>query len=87
MNSISKNHFDPDENAHIELDPEIDSEIFDLLTQVCPAGLYWRDESGYHHEYIGCLECGACRIVADDKAFKKWEYPEGAKGVDYGYGD
>lgn len=85
MNPVTKgkNHFYPDKKAHIEVNPDIDPEIFDLLTQVCPAGLYWRDENGFHHDYIGCLECGACRIIGDDVAFRQWTYPEGGTGVDF----
>lgn len=83
MTQLGGNYFYPDETSHIEINPDIDPGIFDLLVQVCPAGLFWRDENGLRHEYAGCLECGACIIVADDAAFKKWGYPAGGKGVDY----
>lgn len=75
---------DPEE-AHIVLNTQIDPEIFALLQQICPAGLYWQDEHGQHYDYTGCLECGACRIIGDTGTFAVWHFPRGSFGIDYKY--
>lgn len=77
-------YFIDPEGAHIVLTRQIDPDIFDKLVQLCPAGLYWRDEKGCHYDYTGCLECGACRIIGNDLIFSTWNLPRGAYGVDYG---
>lgn len=83
MNSTQYNKFDSDDIPHIQLNENIDPEIFAMLMQICPAGLYWQDENGMHYNYTGCLECGACRIISRDGVFKVWQLPAGGKGVDY----
>jgi len=37
-------------------------------------------------DYAGCLECGTCRVVCNDKGIVKWEYPKGTFGVNFRYG-
>lgn len=70
-------------HAHILLKEHPDPELFALLEQVCPAGLYWHDNAGYHYNYGGCLECGACRILGNENVYLVWNYPNPPYGVNY----
>jgi ferredoxin-like protein FixX len=85
---LGLNKYDIDEgHAHIELREDCPAEEFLKLIRVCPAGLYKLDEGGSRHfDYVGCLECGTCRIACGDTAIKRWENPAPTKGVAYRYG-
>ena len=85
---LAQNKYNVDEeNAHIELTESPDLEEFYKLVRVCPAALYKIGESGQRSfDYAGCLECGTCRIVAEDAILKKWENPRATMGVEYRYG-
>lgn len=78
-----QNRIDQAPGGHIRLRDDIAPAVFDLLVQMCPAGLYWRDEDGFHYDSGGCLECGVCRSIAGEENFLEWNFPEGGKGVDY----
>lgn len=71
---------------HIELVENPDPKEFEKLEMACPAGLYKKDEKGFHFDYAGCLECGTCRILCGKTILKKWEYPQGTFGVEFRYG-
>lgn len=80
-----------DENAHIVLKGEdyreLDDEEFGKLVRVCPAALYKQNPDGSRRfDYAGCVECGTCRIVAEDTILEKWENPQPMSGVQYRYG-
>ncbi|WP_101721077.1 ferredoxin family protein [Eggerthella timonensis] len=76
-----------EENAHIELVDDPDAEEFLKLVRVCPAALYKIDENGAKSfDYVGCLECGTCRIACEGTIVKKWENPQPTMGVEYRYG-
>lgn len=83
MRPAQYNRYDTANEPHIVLNEAIDPEVFALLMQICPAGLYWQDEDGQHYNYKGCVECGACRIIAGEKSFEIWNFPSGGKGIDY----
>lgn len=88
---ISVNKFNVDEeNAHIELSDELaklPDEEWGKLVRVCPAGLYREDEDKTRSfDYVGCLECGTCRIACGDTIIKKWEQPSPFCGVQYRFG-
>lgn len=51
----------------------------------CPAGLYSEQNDEIIVEWAGCLECGTCRIVCDNKAID-WKYPQGGFGIIYRQG-
>lgn len=79
-----------EENAHIVIEKQHpDSDEKWKLIKICPAGLYKMDEDrsgNMTFDYIGCLECGACRVVGLDKVVKEWNHPAGAMGVEYRWG-
>ena len=54
------------------------------LLRICPAALYKLDDNGdLKFDYIGCLECGACRIAGLEKVVTEWNYPIGSMEVEY----
>ena len=54
------------------------------LLRICPAALYKLDDNGdLKFDYIGCLECGACRISGLEKVVTEWNYPIGSMEVEY----
>ncbi|MCL2829831.1 MAG: ferredoxin family protein [Betaproteobacteria bacterium] len=58
---------------------------FKSCTICCPAGC-WRLESGKIELVTdGCLECGTCRIVCDQKNVD-WNYPRGGFGILFKFG-
>jgi ferredoxin like protein len=74
-------------NPHIVLNEDYgDEKEIRLLTMACPAGLYGFEDGKLSFNYEGCLECGTCRVLSDGKAIKSWNYPRGAKGVEYHFG-
>ncbi len=74
-------------NAHIIVKKIPALQLFALLERACPAGLYKRDEKGnIQFDCAGCLECGTCRVIAGDAVLEKWEYPQGAMGIEYRMG-
>jgi ferredoxin-like protein FixX len=77
-----------EENAHILIEKDCkDLAEKTKLTKICPAGLYKLDENQMlSFDYLGCLECGACRIIGLGKAIKEWDHPLGAMGVEYRLG-
>ena len=74
-----------EENAHIVIDKQHQDpgEKWKLI-KICPAGLYKMDDNGdLKFYYIGCLECGACRVISLGKVIKEWNHPGGAMGVEF----
>lgn len=73
-----------EEKSHIEVDKKYaDQDEVDRVVRICPAALYQADEKGVRFDYLGCLECGTCRILSKDKVVKNWEYPVGGYGVSF----
>ena len=86
---LGKTKFVVDENhSHIVVDKEyLDREEVQRLINVCPAGLYKMDEQGnLQFSYLGCLECGTCRVLSHGKIVKDWHHPVGETGVQYRQG-
>ena len=84
---LAVNKYSPDEEAHIELVEDPDTEEFMKLVRVCPAALYKVDEDGVKSfDYAGCLECGTCRIMCGDTIVQKWVNPAPSCGVQYRFG-
>ena len=80
------NKFRVDEKqAHIVLNKELCAkcETKPCLV-VCPASLYTLDDNEQiSFNYAGCLECGTCRTMCQDKGISLWQYPRGKCGVTY----
>ncbi len=91
-----------EENHHIELDDDKCAACrLRPCLYVCPAKCYTVDDenrdipsvgndggksAAVHFDYVGCLECGTCRISCrqiGNGAVVKWEYPRGTFGVTY----
>lgn len=89
---IGVNKYNVDEESvHIELNredlDEVDDSEFQKLVRICPAALYKVDAEGHKtFDYVGCLECGTCRICCEDTIIKKWENPAPSMGVVYRFG-
>ncbi|WJV55922.1 4Fe-4S dicluster domain-containing protein [Prodigiosinella aquatilis] len=85
---LTINKFYIDENhPHIIIRESPDMATFSLLMKACPAGLYKQLEDGtIRFDYVGCLECGACRIIGGNSVLAKWVYPQEASGVHYRFG-
>lgn len=77
------NYIEPASEPHIIPRENMYPATFAILIQICPMGLYWQDENDQHYDYSNCIECGACRIVADADSFRQWNFPDGGMGVDY----
>lgn len=86
---LGVNKFNTDEhNSHIEVDKEYaDKNEVARLVRVCPAAVYSLDENGaMFFEYLGCLECGTCKVLSEGKVVKSWNYPLGTRGIEYRLG-
>ncbi|MCW2247242.1 ferredoxin like protein [Azospirillum fermentarium] len=56
-------------------------------TWCCPAACYSKNEAGTVTLVTdGCLECGTCRVVCQDKENVLWDYPRGGYGISYKFG-
>lgn len=84
--AINKFYADED-HPHIIIRESPDMATFRLLMMACPAGLYKQLEDGtIRFDYVGCPECGACRIHSGETVLAKWIYPQGASGIHYHFG-
>lgn len=73
-----------EEKSHIEVDKQhADKEEVNRVVRICPAALYTEEENGVRFDYLGCLECGTCRVLSGGKVVKEWEYPVGSFGVGF----
>lgn len=74
-------------HAHIVLCDAPDRAELQKLVNACPAGLYrLLPDGSVQYDCVGCLECGACRILCGSTILKQWEYPQGGFGIEYRYG-
>ena len=80
---LGLNKFNIDEEEpHIVLDKTICAKCVDKpCLVICPAVLYTLKDDEINFDYVGCLECGTCRVVCKDKGIVKWTYPRGTFGV------
>ena len=76
-----------EEHPHIIVDLNYkDEEEIRKLVLACPAKCYKYDEGIFSFSYLGCLECGTCRVLSRDKIVKEWNHPHGEIGVQYRQG-
>lgn len=86
---LGLNKFHADEhNCHIDVDKQYpDLEEIKRVVRVCPAALYKLDDQNkLYFDYLGCLECGTCRVLSKGKVIKDWHYPSGTMGIEYRFG-
>jgi len=73
-----------EEASHIDVDKKFeDKEEVNRVVRICPAELYVEEADGVRFDYLGCLECGTCRVLSKNKVVKEWEYPVGGFGVGF----
>lgn len=76
-----------EENAHIIINKDYaDEEEIKKVVLACPAECYKYEDGELTFSYLGCLECGTCRVLSHDKVVDKWNYPNSTKGVFYRQG-
>ncbi len=86
---LGVNKYCTDEHhSHINIDKQYSGTAeIDEVVRGCPAALYSVDENGtLFFDYLGCLECGTCRVLSEGKVVKEWNYPAGGKGIEYRLG-
>lgn len=82
---LGADKFVPDERrSHIQVQKQCaDGEKTDQIIRVCPAGLYKGQAGDLRFDYLGCLECGTCRVLGLGSVVEQWEYPDGSFGVQF----
>ena len=71
-------------HSHITVDKEAkDEKAIDALIRICPAALYRFENGSLRFDYLGCLECGTCRVLSGNELIKSWDYPLGVYGVTF----
>ena len=86
---LGVNRYHTDEhNSHITVDKEYpDKEEVYRIVRACPAAIYTLgDDDRLFFDYLGCLECGTCRVLSGGKVIKEWNYPVGTLGIEYRLG-
>ena len=74
-------------NSHIDVDLEYtdEAEIKKLLL-ACPAECYKYVDEKLTFSWLGCLECGTCRVLSKGKLVKDWNHPPAGHGVQFRQG-
>lgn len=82
---LGTDKFTVDESgSHIIVDKSFaDEQEIERLVRICPAALYKYENGELRFDYLGCLECGTCRVLSGGKAVTSWKYPVGAYGVTF----
>lgn len=76
-----------DDKAHIIPADCVSTAMQELLVKCCPAGLYRMTADGrLLIESHGCLECGTCRLLADEHTLVSWCYSAVGSGIQYRFG-
>lgn len=85
---LGVNKFNVDEEyLYIVVKVDVDKQVLELLVKVCFVGLYKKQDDGsVCFDYVGCLECGICRILGLGSVLEQWEYLCGIFGVEFCYG-
>ncbi|EMC3651578.1 TPA: ferredoxin family protein [Citrobacter braakii] len=85
--SVARNVWRPADISHIVPATVIDSETAQRLIASCPAGLFSLTAEGeLRVNFRGCLECGTCRLLCDEKTLQQWRYPASGFGITYRFG-
>ncbi|MBP2294127.1 ferredoxin family protein [Azospirillum rugosum] len=87
---LYQNRYIVDESRpHIRIrsEAECKSCTSQACTVCCPAACYSKNEAGTVTLVTdGCLECGTCRVICQDKENIQWDYPRGGYGISYKFG-
>lgn len=84
---LAKNTWVPSPHQHIIPASHPDFAAIAMLVTLCPAGRYRIDDQGsLCIDQTGCLECGACRMVCDEKTLIRWAYPSNGCGIQLRFG-
>ena len=76
-----------EEESHVLVNKEYaDEEEVDRVIRICPAAIYKKDGDKLRFDYLGCLECGTCRVLSGGKVVENWKHPDGAFGVSFRQG-
>lgn len=83
---LKYNRYHLDREAHIQVNGEKCRTCpHQVCLTSCPAQCYLPDSgSGVVFNYEGCLECGTCYLLCDQKALT-WNYPRGGCGLSLRY--
>lgn len=85
--ALSRNQWRSSEQPHIVVADNPPREMAQTLINACPAGLFTLTPLGaLQVDYRGCLECGSCRLLCDEKTLVRWGYPEGGFGITLRFG-
>lgn len=85
---LGLNVFHTDEvHSHIEVDTEYSDEAeIRKLVLACPAECYKYIDGKLTFSWLGCLECGTCRVLSKGKIVKDWNHPTAGIGVQFRQG-
>ena len=85
---LGLNVFHTDEvHSHIEVDTEYSDEAeIRKLVLACPAECYKYIDGKLTFSWLGCLECGTCRVLSKGKIVKDWNHPSAGIGVQFRQG-
>ena len=74
-------------HSHIDVDLEFtdEDEIWKLVL-ACPAECYKYIDGKLNFSWLGCLECGTCRVLSKGKIVKDWNHPQAGFGVKFRQG-
>lgn len=76
-----------EEESHILVDKQYpDPAEVGRVVRICPAALYKQEGDKVRFDYLGCLECGTCRILSGGKLVQEWKHPLGAFGITFRQG-
>ncbi|GGI33633.1 MULTISPECIES: ferredoxin family protein [Bradyrhizobium] len=75
-------------HPHIKVRPHTmpSSELVSMLT-TCPAHCYVANDKHQIEVAVdGCIECGTCRVICEERGDIEWSYPRGGYGVLFKFG-
>lgn len=85
--SVARNVWRHADISHIVPATTVDGKTAERLINACPAGLFSLTPEGeLRVDCRGCLECGACRLLCDEKTLQQWRYPASGFGIIYRFG-
>lgn len=85
--SVAHNVWQPPDISPIVPASSVDRNVAERLIASCPAGLFSLTPEGeLRVDFRGCLECGTCRLLCDEKTLQQWRYPTSGFGIIYRFG-